>query len=1129
MRFGILGPLQVTDDDGRELSVRGGKPRGVLAILLRYANEVVSSDRLVEELWAGEPPATAAKGLQVHVSRLRGALADARGADRLETVAGGYRLRVQDGELDADRFERLIEDGDALMAAGDPERAEAVLSSALALWRGPPLADFEYEAFAQAEIARLSELHVVALEQRLAAQLSLGREGQLIGELERLVREHPYRERLRGQLMLALYRTGRQAEALAAYRQARAVLVDELGIEPSTELRERHDAILAQDPSLLPPPGDRSGPDGRMTMLCCEIEESRGLARALGGEWPAVVGDHHRLLESAIAGRDGHIEQAAGDSVLALFANPVHAVQAAVDAQRSLSRHRWPRQVGEVRVRMGLHTGTVQRGERGLVGLDIHLAARVQAAANGGQIVITEATRDLVERHFALDGLGLHRLQDFPAPERLFQVTVDGRGPPSFGPLRTASVRPTNLPVDLRPLVGRERELADLESVLDGAAGRVVTVLGLGGTGKTRLALGLAARMLERYEGGVWLVALAGVREQQTLLPAIAAALGVVDAADRSLRDMVIERLGSPETLLVLDNVEQLVDGAGQLVALAAGAPDSRVVITSQLPLRVEAEIVYRLEPLSLENGVDLFEQRAMAALPGFDATVQRAAIERVVESLDGMPLAIELAAARVAVMDAAEIMARLDRSLSILARGGRDRPERQRSLRATLQWTFDLLSAHEQTLLTRLAAFAGPAPLDALDAVVGAPPGVPPIDVADALMGLLDASLARRSEDRRHGVRFAMAQVVRDFAAERLAASGEEAAIRAAHANHLAALGEACRHWYPGHSDASRARLSALDEELRPALAWAREHDPQLHLRAVSALSGRMTRGGRLRECTAELSIALARNDPRTVPAGWAAVIQSFNLIMREQTEEARQAADTALATLRAAGDEDVLGLGLRITSITRQGLGDFERAVAESREALEISRRLGDANRLAADLGFHAQALCAANRPVEALVLIDEADAMTGLTDSFLRGAISNIRADCAAAMGEWALAARCYAASAVVAEQFQDDAQMVWDVQGVIIALVELGGNEAALELEGIHAGLAHDCGTAASPYEEWRQRLDQALATAKAQLGAAAGAAIARGRAIPATDRGARIAQLAEQATAGDRLVSGGAGS
>src|ERR1700756_4035520 len=269
MRFSILGPLQVIGYDGRELALGGRMPRAVLALLLLRANEVVSSDQLVEALWAGAPPASGAKGLHVHVSRLRRALAAGHSdpdGERLVTTAGGYVLRVGPEELDVQRCERLIGEGRSLLAAGRPDQALAALSGAVELWRGDVLADFQYDAFAQAEIARLGELRAAVLEERIAVEMLLGRDAQVLGELERLVRDYPYRKRLRGPLRLALSRAGRQAEALAAYRAARSALVDELGIEPSVELRQLHEAILAQDRALLQTdPGQPVPPAGAAT------------------------------------------------------------------------------------------------------------------------------------------------------------------------------------------------------------------------------------------------------------------------------------------------------------------------------------------------------------------------------------------------------------------------------------------------------------------------------------------------------------------------------------------------------------------------------------------------------------------------------------------------------------------------------------------------------------------------------------------------------------------------------------------------------------------------------------------------------------------------------------------------
>ena len=267
MRFGILGPLQVIGDDGRELALGGRMPRTVLAVLLLRANEVVSSDRLAEELWAGAPPASGAKGLHVHVSRLRRALTAGHSdpdGERLVTTAGGYLLRVGPEELDVQRCERLIGEGRSLLAAGRPDQALAALNGTVELWRGDVLADFRYDAFAQGEIARLGELRAAVLEERIAVEMLLGREAQVLGELERLVRDYPYRERLRGQLMLALYRTGRQAEALAAYRAGRSALVDELGIElfGRASATARSDPLLRTVSCSKPTQATRLRPDG---------------------------------------------------------------------------------------------------------------------------------------------------------------------------------------------------------------------------------------------------------------------------------------------------------------------------------------------------------------------------------------------------------------------------------------------------------------------------------------------------------------------------------------------------------------------------------------------------------------------------------------------------------------------------------------------------------------------------------------------------------------------------------------------------------------------------------------------------------------------------------------------------
>ena len=564
MRFGILGPLQAVGDDGRELALGGRMPRAVLALLLLRANEVVSSDQLVEELWAGAPPASGVKGLHVHVSRLRQALAGNSDPDgeRLVTTAGGYILTVGPDELDVQRCERLIGEGRSLLAEGRPDQALASLSGAVELWRGDVLADFQYDAFAQAEIARLGELRAAVLEERVAVEMLLGQEAQVLGELERLVRDYPYRERLRGQLMLALYRTGRQAEALAAYRAARSALVDELGIEPSVELRQLHEAILAQDGALLQTNSGQPAPSAAATAVTA--------------------------------------------------------------------------------------------------------------------------------------------------------VTAAGR---------------VHLPEQATPLIGRERELAELMTLADSR--RLITLTGTGGTGKTRLGMAFAAGLADRYPDGVWWVPLAMVSEARLVPATIAAVLGDIVDLPMYLRGRAL--------LLVLDNFEHVIEAARAVAELLSGAPGCGVIVTSRERLGVAAEQEYPVAPLSPDAAVELFTARARQVEPGYEPGAE---IDAICERLDRLPLALELAATRVKLLSGQQLLTRLEQRLPLLAGGRRDLPKRHSTMRATIAWSYDLLSGPEQRLFTRLAVFVGSFELEAAEQICGAD--------LDAMRSLIDKSLVRYGDNGR-------------------------------------------------------------------------------------------------------------------------------------------------------------------------------------------------------------------------------------------------------------------------------------------------------------------------------------------------------------------------------------------
>src|SRR6266540_2128306 len=436
MEFRILGPLEV-EEEGRLLNLGGAKQRSVLAFLLLHANEVVSRDRLINELWGDEAPETAATAVQVHVSQLRKAL----GRDVIVTQSPGYLIRVQEGELDLERFERLV----AEARVQEPARAAEQLREALALWRGGPLAELDSVSFARGERARLQEQRLGALEQRIEADLALGHHAELVPELERLVREHPLRERLRGQLMLALYRSGRQAEALEVYRSGRRLLDEELGLEPGEELRRLERAILEQDPSLagaLPPatpaPAAPVVPTGTVTFLFTDIEGSTKLVQRLRDDYGALLEQHHRLVRGVFEEHAGEEIDNQGDAFFFAFRRARDAVRGAVEAQKALAGASWP-QDATVRVRVGVHTGEPGLAETGYHGLDVVRAARISGAAHGGQILVSSATRDLVGaalEEVTFGDLGEHRLKDLEEPQRIFQVAAPGLEA-HFPPLRT--------------------------------------------------------------------------------------------------------------------------------------------------------------------------------------------------------------------------------------------------------------------------------------------------------------------------------------------------------------------------------------------------------------------------------------------------------------------------------------------------------------------------------------------------------------------------------------------------------------------------------------------------------------------------------------------------------------------
>jgi predicted ATPase/DNA-binding SARP family transcriptional activator len=678
--FRLLGPLEVTRA-GSPLVLGGTRQRALLALLLLRPNETVSVDMLAEELWGVSPPTNPGHAIQVFVSRLRKQL----GAGVIRTRAPGYSAAIARETVDLHRFADAVERSRRALDSGDARAGLVFADEALGLWRGQPLADFAYESFALPHGSRLDELRLLALEQRAEARIALEPHPDVVAELDELRSAHPLRERLTELLMLALYRSGRQVEALDVYRAAHERFVEELGLEPGPSLAALNRAILNHDPAL---------------------DRPRGV-------------------------------------------------------------------------------------------------------------------------------------------------------PPE-----------SRIPIPPTPIVGREEELELLGRLLAETDVRVVTLTGPGGTGKTRLALETARSAPERFADGAFFVSLADVLDDRTALSRVAQALGVTEESDAG--DAVARFLATRAVLLVLDNTEQIPDAGPALAKLAASAASSAMLVTSRVRLRIAAERVFDVRPLALpgRDGATsesvaqspagaLFLARAQAVLPGFAPTDEDAAtLAAVCHRLDGLPLALELAAARVAVLSIDELLARLEDRLSILTRGALDGDRRQQTLRGTVEWSYDLLSETERLLFARLAVFADGWTLGAAEAVCG----LDALPVLDLLTSLVEESLVARRAGTDGGTRFFMLETIREYALERLDASGESDRVRESHLRWFAALvDEAGGHLLGPYQDAWCLRLDDDRANIRSALDRAVGADPETAIPMAVTLKDYWELRGLLREARESIDRALA------------------------------------------------------------------------------------------------------------------------------------------------------------------------------------------------------------------------------------------------------------------------------
>lgn len=721
-------------------------------------------------------------------------------------------------------------------------------------------------------------------------------------------------------------------------------------------------------------------PSGIVTFLFTDIEGSTRLWEHDADAMWAATARHNEILSEVIARHHGHHFKTIGDAYLAAFAEPADAVAAAVAGQQTLAAEPWE-ETGPIRVRMAIHLGDATPvGGDYVVAPCLNRLARLLSTGYGAQILLSDVVRRRVETRLP-DGvtvmdLGRHRLRDLLEPEQVAQVTAVGL-PSAFPPLKSLERRPTNLPIQPNPLVGRDSDLEISRRLLEQPDVRLVTLTGVGGTGKTRLAMQAAAELLESFEDGAFLVDLAPLAQPELVLPTVAGTIGVRESAGYSLRDALVDHLSHKQLLLVLDNFEHVMAAAPTVADLLATCEQLKMLVTSRAPLRLRGEHEYAVSPLAVPDSrhlppleelaavesVKLLVQRSMAIRPDFVLSSSNApAVAEICSRLDGIPLAIELAAARMRTLEPASLLKRLDRRLKVLTGGARDLPGRQQTLKATIAWSYDLLTSDEQALFRWLSVFAGSGSIEAAEAVAEAG-GDLEIDMLDGIESLIDQSLLRRSVGPDGEPRFVMLETLREFGLERLADANETETLQRAHLAWCLDLTSSVEAALRGPNQAMCLRRLDTDHgNLRSSLGWALDQgEAGLSVSLVRRLWPFWHVCGHFEEGMRWIEAALSRSDlTPTTDQLWAQIGAGSLSFAQGRFADAQRWYERAYADAETLGDSQATVILLNNLGAVAHAQGVLDTAAERYEQSLALARELGEERRYAtalANLGAIAQ----------------------------------------------------------------------------------------------------------------------------------------------------------------------------